>query len=413
MVTKRKQPSKRTRTRTASQTERQTLSDNKDIASPRLTAIVSSYKRRPVLWIAVAVAIIIVIVLVIVAFAVSGSQETPPQNEESENELITEPAVESDSEPDSAPVSLTLSFAGDCTLGTDENFDYDTSFNAQFASVDDPAWFFANVYDIFSNDDLSVVNMEGTLSTSTYREDKTYAFEGDAEFAEVLVDGSIEAASLANNHSFDYGEDSYNDTMTALEDVGIATFGYERIAYFDIENVKIALIGTYELDEGLGIESQMVSNIEQAQEQGAQIIIVFAHWGIEGDYVPDDTQVELAHAAIDAGATLVVGSHPHVIQGYEKYNGRYIVYSLGNFCFGGNSNPTDKDCMIFQQTFTVTGNEVAEDDDINVIPCMVSSTEDYNDYQPTPATGSNKERIEEKIEESNQSIESMSASLQN
>ena len=114
------------------------------------------------------------------------------------------------------------------------------------------------------------------------------------------------------------------------------------------------------------------------------------------------------HIAVDEGADLVIGSHPHVIQGYEKYNGRYIVYSLGNFCFGGNPNPSDKDCMIFQQTFTVTGNDVATDDNINVIPCSISSVSNSNNYQPTPATGDEKTRIEAKIKKSSDSIATLS-----
>ena len=165
------------------------------------------------------------------------------------------------------------------------------------------------------------------------------------------------------------------------------------------------------LAEGLDIKDEMVANINAAKNEGAQVIIVFTHWGIEKETVPGADQVELGHAAIDAGATIVVGSHPHVIQGYEKYNGRYIVYSLGNFCFGGNKNPSDKDCMIFQQTFTVTGNDVATDDAINVIPCSISSSSSSNNYQPTPAEGDEAERILAKIEESNSSIASVSAEV--
>lgn len=130
--------------------------------------------------------------------------------------------------------------------------------------------------------------------------------------------------------------------------------------------------------------------------------------GTEKETVPDETQIQLGHIAVDEGADLVIGSHPHVIQGYEKYNGRYIVYSLGNFCFGGNPNPSDKDCMIFQQTFTVTGNDVATDDNINVIPCSISSVSNSNNYQPTPATGDEKTRIEAKIKKSSDSIATLS-----
>ncbi len=354
--------------------------------------------RRSLLFFCFAAVVVLALILIVAFFITTCTSQT--NTSQPEETVIEAEDISNENEP----VKVTLSFAGDCTLGTDEYFDYSSSFNAMFEEVNDPSWFFANVSDIFENDDLTIVNMEGTLTTASERQDKTYAFKGSAEYAQVLVDGNVEAASMANNHSFDYGEESYEDTIATLEDADIKTFGYDRIAYFDIKGVKVALIGTYELDEGIGIRDEMISNIHQAQDEGAQLIAVFAHWGIEYDTVPDDTQIELAHAAVDEGADIVIGSHPHVMQGYEKYHGRYIVYSLGNFCFGGNSNPTDKDCLIFQQTFSVSGDEVATDDDIEVIPCSVSSTSDYNNYQPTPAQGTEKDRIEEKLEQSNEAI---------
>lgn len=306
------------------------------------------------------------------------------------------------------PTTLTVTFSGDCTLGTDVNFSSDTSFNTKYEAVDDPSYFLANVADIFKNDDLTVVNMEGTLTTSSTRQDKTFAFKGPADYAQILVKGNVETASLANNHSRDYGEQSYTDTISALENAGIGTFGYDRIDYREVNGVKVALIGTYELAKHLDIQDELKQNIKTAKENGAQLVAVYFHWGTEKETVPDETQIQLGHIAVDEGADLVIGSHPHVIQGYEKYNGRYIVYSLGNFCFGGNPNPSDKDCMIFQQTFTVTGNDVATDDNINVIPCSISSVSNSNNYQPTPATGDEKTRIEAKIKKSSDSIATLS-----
>lgn len=347
---------------------------------------------------------IIVLALLIFLIVNVVNALTAPQSQPAEEAL---PVAES------APTStsLTISFAGDCTLGTDSSFDPSTSFTAVYDDAGDPAYFMQNVASIFGSDDYTVVNMEGTLTESNSRQDKTFAFKGPAEYTDILKAGNIEAASLANNHSHDYGDQSYTDTITALDNAGIVNFGYDRIAYADVKGVKVALIGTYMLAEGLDIKDEMVANINTAKSEGAQIIVVFTHWGIEKETVPGTDQVELGHAAIDAGATLVVGSHPHVIQGYEKYNGRYIVYSLGNFCFGGNKNPSDKDCMIFQQTFTVTGNDVASDDAINVIPCSISSSSSSNNYQPTPAEGDEADRILAKIEESNASIATVSAEV--
>ena len=301
-------------------------------------------------------------------------------------------------EKEEPPVSITVSAAGDCTLGTDENFDQSRSLNA-FYDSNGPAYFLQSVKPIFEADDLTIVNMEGTLTESTSRRDKTFAFKGPAEYTQILTEGSVEAANLANNHSRDYGDQSYTDTIAALDAAGIVNFGYDRTAVMDVNGVKVGLVGTYELAEGMGCEEEMIANIKAVEEQGAQIVIVNFHWGIEKENYPDENQVNLAHSAIDNGADLVLGHHPHVLQGIEVYNGKNIVYSLGNFCFGGNSNPSDKDTMIFQQTFTVQNGEQVEDNVTNVIPCSLSSESGRNTYQPTPLEGEEKDRVMAKIQE--------------
>lgn len=338
-------------------------------------------------------------------------QGTAAQNESAQAGQA--PAEGADSEGDAAPapVTLTVTFAGDCTLGSDVNFDGSRSFNTKYGEVEDPAYFLQNVAELFGADDLTVVNMEGALTEGGERADKEFAFRGKPEYSKILSSSSVEAASMANNHSKDYGEDGYNDTMEALEGDNVKTFGYDRIAYMDVKGVKVALIGAYFPEDSDENQQQMTGNIAAARAEGAQLVLVYAHWGIERDYTPSEDQLKMARAAIDAGADLVVGSHPHVIQGWEVYQGRYIVYSLGNFCFGGNSNPEDKDCMIFQQTFTVTGDEVAKNDDVNFIACSVSSETDRNTYQPTLAEGDEKARIEGKIQESTDEIAQMAADL--
>lgn len=296
------------------------------------------------------------------------------------------------------PVSLTVSVVGDCTLGTDENFDYDTSLNAYYESYG-ADYFFANVKSIFSADDLTIANFEGTLTDSEAREDKQFAFKAPAEFADILTAGSIEAVNTANNHSHDYGEQSFSDTMAALDSRGIVHFGYDETAVMEIKGVKVGLVGIYELNDHLGREEQLKQNIAKVKEDGAQIIIVIFHWGNEKEEVPDSNQTTLGRLAIDEGADLVCGHHPHVLQGIEEYKGKNIVYSLGNFCFGGNSYPSDMDSMIFQQTFTVDQNGLKEDNVTNIIPCSISSDYDYNNYQPTPAEGEEADRILQKINE--------------
>ena len=282
--------------------------------------------------------------------------------------------------------TITVSTLGDCTLGTDANFSTANSFNA-YDEANGHDYFFKNVKSILEEDDVTFANLEGTFTTSNDRQDKQYAFKGDPDYTEILTDGSVEVVTLANNHSGDYGEQGLADTETALEEAGIDYCIGDTITVKEVNGVKIAFIGifvNYGTDDS---ENQLRSDIENAKKQGAELIITAFHWGSEKATQPDETQQSLAHIAIDCGADLVVGHHPHVLQGIEKYNGKYIAYSLGNFCFGGNSNPSDMDTMIFRQTFTISGDGAAEDDDVTVIPCSISSDQGYNNYQPTPAEG--------------------------
>lgn len=303
----------------------------------------------------------------------------------------------------SSPVFLTLSVVGDCTLGTDETFDYDTSLNAYYENYG-ADYFLQNVKDIFSADDLTIANFEGTLTDSDEREDKTFAFKAPASYASILTGGSVEAVNTANNHSHDYGEQSFDDTLAALDDAGIVHFGYDETAVMDVKGIKVGLVGIYELYDHLEREQQLKDNIAKVKADGAQLIVAIFHWGNETETVPDSNQTTLGRIAIDEGADLVCGHHPHVLQGIETYKGRNIVYSLGNFCFGGNSSPSDMDTMIFQQTFTVTSEGVQADNVTNVIPCSISSADGYNNYQPTPASGDEASRIKSKIEERSAAI---------
>ena len=300
----------------------------------------------------------------------------------------------------SSPVSLTLSVVGDCTLGTDETFDYDTSLNAYYENYG-ADYFLQNVKDIFSTDDLTIANFEGTLTDSDEREDKTFAFKAPASYASILTGGSVEAVNTANNHSHDYGEQSFNDTLAALDDAGIVHFGYDETAVMDVKGIKVGLVGIYELYDHLEREQQLKDNIAKVKADGAQLIVVIFHWGNETETVPDSNQTTLGRIAIDEGADLVCGHHPHVLQGIETYKGRNIVYSLGNFCFGGNSSPSDMDTMIYQQTFTIDADGVKKDNVANIIPCSISSAayDGYNNYQPTPAEGDEATRILGKINE--------------
>lgn len=347
---------------------------------------------------------IVLVVLLIFTLLLVGCKNLLTGGKKQKEETAISEEMEKTTKRKNKTVSFTISAVGDCTFGTDENFAYEGSMPAKYDEVGDFNYFFENVKSVFEEDDLTIVNFEGTLTDSTTREDKQFAFKADKSYAEILTDGFVEAANLANNHSKDYGEQSYNDTMDALDEAGITNFGYDRVAIKKVKGIKVGLVGTYVLADGLGVKDSMEKNIQDLKDEGAQVIIASLHWGEEKAEYPNDVQVELAHAAIDAGADLVLGHHPHVLQGIEQYKGKNIVYSLGNFCFGGNMYPSDMDTMIFQQTFTLKGGKLQEDNVTNIIPCSISSVEDYNNYQPTPAAGEKETEILNKITQRSQGL---------
>lgn len=291
---------------------------------------------------------------------------------------------------------ITISCAGDCTLGTDSAFG-GVTFPVEVENQNgDMGYFLKNVKPYFENDDLTIVNFEGTLTERGTRQDKTFAFKGNPKYTQVLTEGSVEAVTLANNHSRDYGDVSFDDTKKYIEEAGIVWFENLNTKVIDVKGVKVGLVGLYALNGTA--EDNLPKAMEQVKSDGAELIVLQVHWGIEGDNYPQDSQVNLAHNAIDMGADLVIGHHPHVLQGMEVYKDRVIAYSLGNFCFGGNQNPRDKDTMIYQQTFTVKDGKVSDYSDWAIVPASLSSVSSRNNYQPTPAKGSEKTRIADKIQ---------------
>ncbi|WP_442405476.1 CapA family protein [Metabacillus malikii] len=298
---------------------------------------------------------------------------------------------------------IKISAAGDFTLGRDEAYAYSGSFVDEATKHGLPH-FIEGLNNIFIEDDLTTVNLETTLTNATNKANKKFRFKGDPSYAEILKLGGIEAVNLANNHIFDYLEQGYKDTMTTLEKKEIRYFGYDNIFIEEIKGIKIGALGYEGWDDTPEIRNQVIKDIKLLREKGAQIVLVHYHWGTERQYVPNEEQKTLARYTIDSGADLILGHHPHVIQGIEEYNGKFIVYSLGNFMFGGNRNPSDKDTYVFQQTFHLSNGKLTDKKDINVVPFSISSVTHRNDYQPTMLTGSEAERVKQKIVQSSNQI---------
>lgn len=289
-------------------------------------------------------------------------------------------------------VRFTISAAGDCTFGGDTRSRTYSAFASAFKKGG-AGYFLKNVREIFEADDLTIVNLEGPLTTAKRAKDKEFAFKGDPKYAKILTEGSVEAANLANNHAKDYYGKGLTDTASALRKVGVAPFGWGKTAILDIKGVKVGLCG-------FGVwyvsKSQMQKQIKSLKKE-CDLVIASFHWGEEGEGRALKVQKEYGRAAVNAGAGLVLGHHPHVVGGIEVYNGATIAYSLGNFSFGGNLNPADKDTFILQQTFEV-GPEGVKPVETVVIPCSISGSKKKNDYQPVPLNGDAAKRVLDRIQ---------------
>lgn len=272
---------------------------------------------------------------------------------------------------------ILITAIGDCTLGTDVTFGYESTLPAIIdAHNGDLSYIFKGVHGITATDDLTIANLEGTFTTSNTRSPKTFAFKGPPEYAKILTLGSIEAVNVSNNHIYDYYENGFNDTIKVLDSEGRVWFGEGTSKIFTVKGIKIGLSG-YAFSVN---ETQLARDIS-ALKTITDIVVVNFHWGEERSYWPNSEQKNLARFSIDCGADMVIGHHPHVLQGIEIYKNRLIDYSLGNFAFGGNQNPEDKRTMLLQGKFTMDEKGIKHFD-AKIIPARISSVNWINDYQP-------------------------------
>jgi len=293
-------------------------------------------------------------------------------------------------------IEVLLSAVGDCTIGTDIKFPLANSLPTMaLRPNNDFSYYFKNVFDILSKDDVTIANLETTFTDSNDRADKQFNFKASADYAKSLTLGSIEGVNLSNNHIYDFKEKGFLDTKLALDKQKIKYFGEGSVWKPKIKGQSFGFLGYRGWSLDKDFLSKLKSDITTLKRNNSVVIINF-HWGNESQYYPIDAQKELAHFAIDNGADIILGHHPHVIQGIEQYKNRIIAYSLGNFCFGGNSNPTDKTTFIFQSNLKFTSNNLTSIG-VRVIPCSISSVDYANDYRPTPLSGAAKLNLLNKL----------------
>lgn len=330
--------------------------------------------------------------LLVLALLLSGcgkNAQLPPQTlpttqavettapEETVEEITQETTIP---ETEPQPETFTLTFVGDCTLGSNAaNYYAEVGFLKTIGT--DYGYPFRNVLDWFSTDDGTFVNLEGPLTDEGYPVEKTHVFHGPTQYVQILTGSSIEGVTLANNHTRDYGETGYVSTVETLTQADLPFVERDSTMLVTLERgltVGFYAAVYYHIDVE-DMQTQLAALKEQAD------VVVFApHWGIELTYTPTQEQKDIAKAAIEAGADIVWGSHPHVLQPIETYQDGIILYSMGNFCFGGNIAAEDMDTAIVQIQVIRDSDGNVTLGESNIIPCSLGSRENVNDFQPTP-----------------------------
>lgn len=295
--------------------------------------------------------------------------------------------------------SITLTFTGDCTLGNQERLMHQPYAFVNVIREQGFQYPFAKVQELFQTDDLTIINLENVFyDEDKGRTDKNYNFRSPTEFARILPEGSVEVAFIGNNHIMDYGEKGLRSTLAALTEQNIPWFGSIPVApstyVYEKDGIKVGFIGTYP-SYFYSHRSGMADSMTALKEAGCEVIIAVIHGGTEYSWTRDRHQMRLANWFVDHGADLIIGHHPHIPQGMDLIGHASVVYSLGNFSFGGNHKMTvsrranmraDK-ALIARVELRFDASKTYLGHQINLIPVSPSGEYDANNYQPVLLTG--------------------------
>lgn len=288
--------------------------------------------------------------------------------------------------------TIKLSFAGDCTLGGHEgwmNYSIGT-FRVMQQEVGNYTYFLEKVQDIFANDDCTVVNLEVVLADSPrgLNPQRKWNFRGTTDYVNILTQGSVEAVTIGNNHAKDFGQLGFDSTRQTLTAAGVGYCVDQEVFFFEKDGVRIAFLGFWETSFRSHRQWLETEIPRLKAEENCAAVVVLYHGGREYNQKHAKSQQEDMRWAVDVGADLVVGHHPHVLQGMEIYNNRAIYYSLGDFCYGGNRKP-----RAIEYPTIVLGVEMAFDgqgllwQQATIHPARISGTSPRNNYQPYLVTG--------------------------
>lgn len=338
---------------------------------------------------------------VLISAPEAPAQPDPTAEPEEDYDTVGEGALPPVENPDAVseqapafPRTFVITVGGDTTLGSTDSLRQRDDCFENVVAQNGYDWPFSGLLDLFSQDDLTLVNFEGTLTESEDKKDKKFNFKAPAEYAQILQSGSVEAVNIANNHIVDYGDQGKEDTIANLKAYGLTVSGGGMLGIYESGGVKVGMTGYcfpyYDSKKDIS------KDVAQLREAGCQIVIASFHWGSEYSYDFTAEQRSIGRAAIRAGADVVIGHHPHVAQGIERYNDTYILYSLGNLVFGGNVDPDDRDAYVARLTFTVTQTDCSQPE-LEIIPIRLTELSDGTDYRPIVAGEEDAERIRKKI----------------
>lgn len=233
--------------------------DERDRRRARLRAERIRKARRKMMIQLAAIAVVVLIIVCFLGYKIITGIGNAVSNIGSDK--VEETLVEESNEP----VTVKISAVGDCTFGTDVSYGMSGSFMETY-DAQGPEYFLQEVKYIFEDDDITIINLEGTLTDDTSQKvEKRFNFRGEPEYVQIMTSASVEAANLANNHSYDYGEVGYEDTIKHVDESGVASFGLDRIAYIDVKGIKVALIGIYAWEVGAEAKDEVITRVTEAK----------------------------------------------------------------------------------------------------------------------------------------------------
>ena len=288
---------------------------------------------------------------------------------------------------------IVITFGGDAVLGTREEWKGDPDNFDACIEKNGFSWPFAEIASLFQSDDLTHVNLECVLQANSKGLVKTkeYRFRGDPSYTEILTVADIESVNIANNHYIDYSASGRKSTQEALTAGGIAFSGYETLYVFEKDGYKIGFGGCRETvfrQKRKIVEDEL----RQLKDMGCDVIIYSFHWGKEYSPKHNSLQKKMAQFAVDHGADLIIGTHPHCVQGLETIKGVPVLYSLGNLMFGGTHDMRTFDAFMVRATLRF-GENGYEGVELQPIPILTSGAIPENNFQPVLAEGEDYDRI--------------------